>query len=160
MSKIKIRKATVEDSALILRFVTELAIYEKAENEVVATVSDIKDSLFGENSTTSGVICNINSEPVGFAVYFLNYSTWLGKHGLYLEDLYISPDHRGVGAGKALLKYLAKIALFMNCGRFEWSVLDWNEQAIQFYQSIGARPQSEWVGYRLEGRSLEEFAEG
>jgi len=158
VSAIEIRKATVEDSALILRFVTELAIYEKAENEVVATVSDIKDSLFGGNSTTSGLICNINSEPAGFAVYFLNYSTWLGKHGLYLEDLYISPAHRGAGAGKALLKHLAKIAVSMNCGRFEWSVLDWNEPAIQFYRSIGAKPQSEWVGYRLEGKSLEEFA--
>ena len=158
MSEIEIRKATVEDAALILRFVTELAIYEKAENEVVATVSDIRDSLFSGKSITHGVICNIDSEPAGFAVYFLNYSTWLGKHGLYLEDLYISPDHRGAGAGKALLKYLAKIAISMNCGRFEWSVLDWNEPAIQFYQSIGAKPQSEWVGYRLEGKSLEEFA--
>jgi GNAT superfamily N-acetyltransferase len=158
VSEIEIRKATVGDSALILRFVTELAIYEKAENEVVATVSDIRDSLFSGKSTTNGIICNIDNEPAGFAVYFLNYSTWLGKHGLYLEDLYISPDHRGAGAGKALLKYLAKIAISMNCGRFEWSVLDWNEPAIQFYQSIGAKPQSEWVGYRLEGRSLVEFA--
>ncbi len=158
MSEIEIRKATVEDSALILRFVTELAIYEKAENEVVAKVSDIKDSLFGENSTTNGVICNINDEPVGFAVYFFNYSTWLGRHGMYLEDLYISPDHRGAGAGKALLKHLAKIALSRDCGRFEWSVLDWNDPAIQFYLSIGARPQCEWVGYRLEGKRLEAFA--
>jgi GNAT superfamily N-acetyltransferase len=158
VSEIEIRKATVEDSALILRFVTELAIYEKAEREVVATVSDIRDSLFGGKSTTHGVICNIDNEPAGFAVYFLNYSTWLGKHGLYLEDLYISPDNRGAGAGKALLKYLAKTAISMNCGRFEWSVLDWNEPAIRFYQSIGAKPQSEWVGYRLEGRSLVEFA--
>lgn len=158
MSEIEIRKATVEDSALILRFVTELAIYEKAEREVVATVSDIRDSLFSGKSTTNGIICNIDNEPAGFAVYFLNYSTWLGKHGLYLEDLYISPDNRGAGAGKALLKYLAKTAISMNCGRFEWSVLDWNEPAIRFYQSIGAKPQSEWVGYRLEGRSLVEFA--
>ncbi len=159
MLEIQIRKAAVEDAALILRFVTELAIYEKAENEVVATVSDIRDSLFGGKSTTNGIICNIDNEPAGFAVYFLNYSTWLGKHGLYLEDLYISPNHRGAGAGKALLKYLAKIAISMNCGRFEWSVLDWNQPAIQFYQSIGAKPQSEWVGYRLEGKSLERFAE-
>ena len=158
MLEIQIRKAAVEDAALILRFVTELAIYEKAENEVVATVSDIRDSLFGGKSTTNGIICNIDNEPAGFAVYFLNYSTWLGKHGLYLEDLYISPNHRGAGAGKALLKYLAKIAISMNCGRFEWSVLDWNQPAIQFYQSIGAKPQSEWVGYRLEGKCLEEFA--
>lgn len=158
MSVIEIRQATVEDSSLILRFVTELAAYEKAENEVNATELDIKNSLFGSDSTTSVVICNINNKPVGFAVYFFNYSTWLGKHGLYLEDLYVSPKSRNVGAGKALLKYLAKIALSKNCGRFEWNVLDWNEPAIQFYQSIGAKPQDGWVGYRLTGRALKEFA--
>lgn len=158
MSVIEIRQASIEDSALILRFVTELAIYEKAEQEVVATEPDIRDSLFGPDSTTHAVICNINNEPVGFAVYFFNYSTWLGKHGLYLEDLYVSPEYRSAGAGKALLKHLAKIALSKNCGRFEWSVLDWNEPAIQFYQSIGAKAQDEWVGYRLAGKSLEEFA--
>ncbi|WP_296057144.1 GNAT family N-acetyltransferase [uncultured Amphritea sp.] len=158
MSAIEIRQATVEDSGLILRFVTELAIYEKAENEVIATVADIKNSLFGPDSATQAVICNLNNEPIGFAVYFFNYSTWLGKHGLYLEDLYVSPEYRSVGAGKALLKHLASIALSKNCGRFEWSVLDWNEPAIQFYQSIGAKPQDEWVGYRLTGNALEEFA--
>lgn len=158
MSNIEIRKATIEDSSLILRFVTELAIYEKAEHEVKATQSDIQESLFGSDSKTKAVICNINNEPVGFAVYFFNYSTWLGKHGLYLEDLYVSSEHRGSGAGKALLKHLAKIALSKNCGRFEWSVLDWNEPAIKFYQSIGAKSQDEWVSYRLTGKSLEEFA--
>ena len=158
MSVIEIRKATIEDAALILRFVTELAIYEKAEHEVIATEFDIQKSLFDTDSKTKAVICNINNEPVGFAVYFFNYSTWLGKHGLYLEDLYVSPEYRGSGAGKALLKYLAKIALSKNCGRFEWSVLDWNEPAIQFYRSIGAKPQNDWVGYRLTGKSLEEFA--
>jgi len=158
MSDIEIRKATSEDSALILRFVTELAIFEKAEKEVIATESDIDNSLFGSNSSTSAVICNISGYPVGFAVYFFNYSTWLGKHGLYLEDLYVSPDYRRVGAGKALLKHLAKIAVLKNCGRFEWSVLDWNDPAIQFYQSIGAKSQNEWVGYRLAGKNLEDFA--
>ena len=158
MSVKEIRQATIEDSALILRFVTELAVYEKAENEVIATESDIEKSLFGIDSTTSAVICNINNKPVGFAVYFFNYSTWLGKHGLYLEDLYVSPEYRSVGAGKALLKHLAKIAFSKNCGRFEWSVLDWNEPAIRFYQSIGAKPQKEWVSYRLTGKALEEFA--
>jgi GNAT superfamily N-acetyltransferase len=158
VSNLEIRKATIEDSSLILKFVTELAIYEKAEHEVEATKSDIQDSLFGSDSKTKAVICNIDNKPVGFAVYFFNYSTWLGKHGLYLEDLYVSAECRGSGAGKAMLKYLAKIALSNNCGRFEWSVLDWNEPAIQFYQSIGAKPQNEWVGYRLSGRSLEEFA--
>lgn len=158
MSGLEIRQAIIEDSALIHRFITELAVYEKSENEVLATVADIENSLFGAESTTDAVICNFNNEPVGFAVYFFNFSTWLGKHGLYLEDLYVSPEHRGVGAGKALLKHLAKIALSKNCGRFEWNVLDWNEPAIQFYKSIGAEPQSEWVGYRLSGKALKEFA--
>ena len=158
MSIIEIRQATVEDSALILRFVKELATYEKAEGEVTATESDIENSLFGCESTTNAVVCNINNEPVGFAVYFFNYSTWLGKHGLYLEDLYVSPDYRSVGAGKAILKHLAKIAFSKNCGRFEWSVLQWNEPAIQFFQSIGAKSQDEWVGYRLSEQALEEFA--
>ena len=160
MPLIEIRQATAEDSGLILRFITELAIYEEAEIEVIATEIDIKRSLFGGDSTTKAVICNIDNKPVGFAVYFFNYSTWLGKHGLYLEDLYVSPDYRRSGAGKALLKYLAGIALSRNCGRFEWSVLDWNEPAIQFYQSIGAKPQDEWVGYRLTGQALEELANG
>jgi len=159
MPLIEIRRATAEDSALILGFITELAIYEKAESEVIASESDIKHSLFGSDSTTNALICNIDNKPVGFAVYFFNYSTWLGKHGLYLEDLYVSPKHRGTGAGKALLKNLAKIALSKNCGRFEWSVLDWNEPAIGFYQSIGAKPQEEWVGYRLTGKALENLAD-
>ncbi|WP_405054114.1 GNAT family N-acetyltransferase [Thalassotalea nanhaiensis] len=158
VSEINIKEANVEDSALILRFVKDLARYEKAEHEVMATQSDIERSLFGPNSKTNAVICSVNGEPVGFAVYFYNYSTWLGKNGLYLEDLYVSPEHRSVGAGKALLKYLAKIAVSNQCGRFEWSVLDWNEPAIKFYQSIGAKPQNEWVGYRLTGNALENFA--
>ena len=158
MSLIEIRQATAEDSSLILSFITDLAIYEKAENEVIATESDIKHSLFGSDSTTKAVICNIDNKPVGFAVYFFNYSTWLGEHGLYLEDLYVSPQHRGAGAGKALLKHLAKIALSSDCGRFEWSVLDWNEPAIQFYHSLGAKPQNKWVAYRLTGKALEALA--
>lgn len=158
MSDIQIRPATVDDSALILRFITELAIYEKAEHEVLATETDIANSLFGSDSTTQALICSLNDAPIGYAVYFFNYSTWLGKHGLYLEDLYISPEYRGAGAGKALLKHLARIAVSRGCGRFEWSVLDWNEPAIQFYQSIGAKPQDEWVGYRLAGSALDDFA--
>ena len=158
MSGLEIRQASIEDSALIHRFVIELAVYEKAENEVLATVADIELSLFGAETTTHAAISSFNEIPIGFAVYFFNFSTWLGKHGLYLEDLYVSPEHRGVGAGKALLKHLAKIALAKNCGRFEWNVLDWNEPAIQFYKSIGAKPQDEWVGYRLAGKALEEFA--
>ncbi|WP_256557777.1 GNAT family N-acetyltransferase [Marinobacterium sedimentorum] len=154
----KIRQATVEDAGLILRFVRELAAYEKAEHEVVATAADIESSLFGPGSSAQALICELDNEPIGYAVYFFNYSTWLGRHGLYLEDLYLSPEHRGTGAGKALLKHLAQVAVAKGCGRFEWSVLDWNEPAIRFYQSIGARPQDEWVGYRLSGDALEAFA--
>lgn len=158
MTSINIRPATAEDAALILRFITDLAIYEKAEHKVIATASDIRESLFASDSTTKALICHIDDAPVGFAVYFFNYSTWLGKHGLYLEDLYVSPEHRGSGAGKALLRYLAKIAVSKNCGRLEWSVIDWNEPAIQFYKSLGAEPQDEWVAYRLTGKALEELA--
>lgn len=155
---LEIRPATTADAPLILRFITDLAIYENAEDEVVATESDIRDSLFSDDSTANAVICSNDHEPVGFAVYFFNYSTWLGKNGLYLEDLYVAPEQRGTGAGFALLRHLAKIAVANNCGRFEWSVLDWNEPAIKFYRSIGAEPQDEWVGYRLTGRPLEELA--
>jgi len=159
MSNIEIRPACAEDSALILRFITDLAIYEEAEDAVIATESDIESTLFSEGSTTSAVICEIDRQAVGFAVYFFNYSTWLGKHGLYLEDLYVSPEHRGSGAGKALLKHLAQVALSKHCGRMEWSVLDWNEPAIGFYKSIGAEAQDEWVSYRLTGKALAALAE-
>jgi GNAT superfamily N-acetyltransferase len=158
VSNIEIRQAATEDAGLILRFITDLAIYEKAEHKVLASEADIKQSLFAEDSSASAFICTIDNKPVGYAVYFFNYSTWLGKSGLYLEDLYVSPEYRGVGAGMALLKHLAKIAVAKGCGRFEWNVLDWNEPAIQFYESIGARPQSEWVGYRLTGDALYELA--
>lgn len=158
MSTLTIENAQIEDSALILRFVTALARYEKAEHEVLATEADIKTSLFSEHSTTHTVICYLNNQPIGFAVYFFNYSTWLGKNGLYLEDLYVSPEHRNIGAGKALLKHLANIAVSKGCGRFEWSVLDWNEPAINFYKSIGAVSQDEWIGYRLSGQALTTFA--
>ena len=158
MAEILIREATVEDSNLILGFILELATYEKAEKEVVATVDDIKSALFDSGSTANAVICTSDGEPIGFALYFLNFSTWLGKYGLYLEDLYISPNYRGTGAGKRLLRYLAELSVENNYGRFEWSVLDWNEPAIKFYEAIGAKAQSEWIGYRLEGQSLSDFA--
>lgn len=159
MSNIEIRPADAEDAALILRFITDLAIYEEAEESVVANEADIRHTLFGPDSSTSALICEIDNEAVGYAVYFFNYSTWLGKNGLYLEDLYVSPDYRGFGAGKALLKHLAQIAVSRNCGRLEWSVLDWNEPAIRFYQSIGAKPQDEWIAYRLTGQALLDLAE-
>ena len=158
MAEVKIRKATIDDSSLILTFVKELATYEKSQDSVLTSVDDIKKNLFDKNTTTEAVICLSDDKPIGFAVYFLNFSTWLGKSGLYLEDLYVSPEFRGCGAGKKLLKYLAQLAVENDCGRFEWSVLDWNEPAIKFYESIGAKPLSEWVGYRLEAQSLKDFA--
>ncbi len=149
----------MHDAGLILDFITGLAIYEKAEHEVLATEADIRRSLFGEESTAHGLICSINEQPAGFAVYFYNYSTWLGKPGLYLEDLYVHPEHRGSGAGTALLKHLAGIAAAKGCGRFEWSVLDWNEPAIKFYESLGARPQDEWIIYRMTEETLAALAD-
>jgi GNAT superfamily N-acetyltransferase len=160
MRHIDIREATVEDSELILRFITELAVYEKAEDQVTATANDIRDSIFGAGSTTHALVCMVDNAPVGYAVYFYNYSTWLGKNGLYLEDLYVSPQYRNCGAGKALLQYLAQIAVSKGCGRFEWCVLDWNAPAIDFYESIGASAQREWVVYRLSGDKLRSFAAG
>jgi GNAT superfamily N-acetyltransferase len=158
MPAIDIRPAGIDDAALILRFITELAIYEKAEHEVVASESDIRESLFGAGSPARALICSVDGVAAGFAVYFFNYSTWQGRKGLYLEDLYLTPAYRELGAGKALLQHLARIAVEQGCGRFEWSVLDWNEPALQFYRSIGARPMEEWVRHRLAGPALVDFA--
>ncbi len=127
MSSLHIRNATSADAALILSFITELAIYEKAEHEVLATLADIQKSLFDDAATAHAIICEQAGQPIGFAVYFFSYSTWLGKNGLFLEDLYVVPTSRGTGAGKALLKYLAAMAVKNDCGRVEWNVLDWNE---------------------------------
>ena len=158
MPNLNIRDAEVADAALILHFVRELAIFEKAEHEVLATEESIQRSIFGKDSRVDALICELGEEAIGFAVYFYNYSTWLGKSGLFLEDLYVSPEHRGVGAGIALLQHLAKIAVARDCGRFEWNVLDWNEPAINFYDSLGAQPLSEWIGYRLTGQALHDLA--
>lgn len=158
MPQLNIRPATIADASLILEFIIELARYEKAEHEVKANRETIEQSLFGQDSVTQALICEQDGKAIGYAVYFFNYSTWLAKHGLYLEDLYITPEARGTGAGKAMLQRLAKTAVERGCGRFEWSVLDWNEPAIQFYQSLGAKPQNEWVGYRLDGQALNDLA--
>ena len=158
MSAITIRTATVGDASLILHFIRELAIYEKAEHEVLATEDTIRESIFGQDSHVSALICEQAGEPIGMAIYFFNYSTWLAKPGLYLEDLYISPEYRGKGAGTLLLKKMAQIALDKGCGRFEWSCLDWNKPSRDFYESIGAQSQEEWIGYRMSGKTLEDFA--
>jgi GNAT superfamily N-acetyltransferase len=159
MSRLVIREAKPEDSNVILNFILELAKYENLEPEVLATESSIRDSIFGPESSTKALICEKEGIPIGYAIYFFNYSTWLGKHGLYLEDLYISQNERGFGAGKAFLKYLARIAVSKDCGRFEWSVLDWNQPAIDLYKSLGAEPQSEWIVYRLSGQKLLDLAD-
>lgn len=155
-----IREAVREDAATLLGFIRELAIYEKAEHEVAATIQKIEESIFGTNSVTRALICEQDSRPVGMAIWFFSYSTWQAKNGLYLEDLYVTPAARGLGAGRALLKRLAEIALEAGCGRFEWSVLDWNEPAIRVYQAIGAEPMNEWIRYRLSGEALKNFAAG
>lgn len=156
---IRIRTATAADVQLIFDFIVELAVYEKAAHEVVASIPQIRESLFGHDAKAHALICFMDDKPAGYAVYFYNYSTWLGKNGIYLEDVYVSPAHRGRGAGKALLRHIAKIAVEQNCGRFEWSVLDWNTPAIEFYEALGARPQSEWTIYRLTGDALKALAE-
>ena len=155
---LNIRKAIPEDSQTIFDFIMELAIYEKLPNEVKTNLEETKEAIFSENSTVKALICEEDGVAIGYAVYFYNYSTWLGKSGIYLEDLYVSESKRGLGAGKAMLKYLARKALEQNCGRFEWSCLDWNTPSRDFYESLGAVAQNEWIGYRLEGESLSNFA--
>ncbi|MCQ8819966.1 GNAT family N-acetyltransferase [Pseudoalteromonas agarivorans] len=160
MSKqIEIRDAKKSDAPTILQFITELAIYEKEPDAVKTDEQAIIKTLFSEGATAHSVICLEDDEPIGFAVYFYNYSTWLGKNGLYLEDLYVSPDSRGNGAGKQIMKHLANKAIKNDCGRFEWVVLDWNQPAIDFYNSIGAKAQNEWIIYRLAGQDLLDFTE-
>lgn len=155
---LEIRPATVADVSQILAFITELAIYERAGHEVKASAEDIQKSLFADNAPASALMCLYDGKPIGYAVYFYSYSTWLGRNGVYLEDLYITPEQRGVGTGRALLRHIAREAVANDCGRLEWSVLDWNEPAIRFYEAIGAEPQSEWVRYRMEGAGLLAFA--
>lgn len=154
MTKIDIRSATIEDCALIRHFVHQLAIYEKLEHEVMATDEDLAASLFGEKPQAEVIIAERAGQPIGFALFFHNYSTFLGRRGLYLEDLFVMPEARGTGAGKALLKHLANIALERGCGRFEWCVLDWNRSAIEFYKGLGAEPMEDWTVFRLTGDAL------
>lgn len=155
-----LRPATAADAGLILRFIIELAVYEKEPDAVVTDQDGIAASLFGQRATAKALIAELDAEPVGYAVWFASYSTWLGRNGLYLEDLYVTPEMRGRGVGKAILRQLAALAVAQGCGRMEWSVLDWNAPAIAFYESVGARPQSEWTVFRLTGDALSTFAAG
>lgn len=155
---ITIRDAIASDAQTIYDFIIELAVYEKEPDAVVTSVKETREKIFGENSSVKALICEQDGVAIGHAIYFYNYSTWLGKYGIYLEDLYVSQEKRGNGAGKAMLKHLANKALAQDCGRFEWSCLDWNTPSRDFYESIGAVSQDEWIGYRLEGESLKSFA--
>lgn len=154
----KIRAAQEADAPLILSFIRELAEYEKLTHEVIACEDDLRRSLFGARPAAEVIIGDHGGSPVAFALFFHNFSTFLGKPGLYLEDLFVKPEMRGKGIGKAMLAYLAQLALERGCGRFEWSVLDWNEPAIRFYRSIGAVPMDEWTVQRLDGQALESLA--
>ena len=155
---LNIRKAEREDAALILRFIGELAVYEKLADDVVASVDDIERALFCENPKVFALIAEWEGAPCGFALYFFNFSTFLGRHGVYLEDLFVRETHRGKGIGKALLARLAAIAVENDCGRLEWSVLDWNAPSIAFYKSLGAVPMDEWTVYRMTGPALVDLA--
>lgn len=149
-----IRKADKGDVTLVLDFIKKLAEYERLSHEVVATEKELERYLFGEEKVAEVVIGYHKENPVGFALYFYNFSTFLGKPGIYLEDLFVLEEQRGKGFGKALLAYLAKLAVEKDCGRLEWAVLDWNEPAIEFYKSLGARLMNEWIVNRVAGDTL------
>ena len=159
MSKFFIKKAEKSDCSLILNFIKLLAEYEKLSHEVVATEEILESNLFSENVNVEVLIGYSENQPVAFAVFFHNFSTFLGKKGLYLEDLFVLPEYRGKGIGKKMLKHIAKLALERDCGRFEWAVLDWNEPAIDFYKTLGTEFKSEWVISRLTGNALNKLAE-
>ncbi len=155
---LRIESATAADVPVILRFIRELAQYERLEHQVVADETLLREQLFGDRPGAEVLIARQESEPVGFALFFHNFSTFVGRRGLYLEDLYVRPEHRGRGVGGALLRRLAQLAVERGCGRFEWAVLDWNAPAIGFYRSSGARPLDDWTVYRLEGEALRRLA--
>lgn len=157
--RFSIRPAQIQDCGLILDLVKELAEYEKLTHEVKATVEDYEQQLFGDRPCAEVLIGQEGSTPVGFALFFHNFSTFLGRPGIYLEDLFVRPPYRGRGYGKALLSHLGKIALERGCGRVEWSVLDWNAPAIEFYRSLGARQLKEWLINRIDGDGIRDLAE-
>jgi GNAT superfamily N-acetyltransferase len=154
-----IRAARVEDAPIILQLIRDLATYERAPNEVAATEEQLVDVLFGEKPAAEVLLAFEKDAPVGFAVFFHNFSTWLGRPGLYLEDLFVKPDKRGKGYGRALLVDLAKVARDRGCGRMEWAVLNWNEPAIKFYRALGAKPLEEWTVFRLTRDGIAKLAQ-
>ena len=154
-----IRPATAADVPIILELIRALATYERAPNEVTATADGLNEVLFGEKPAAEVLLAFENETAVGFAVFFHNFSTWLGRPGLYLEDLFVRPEDRGKGYGRALLIHLAKIARNRGCGRMEWAVLDWNEPAIQFYRKLGAKSMDEWTVFRLKRDGIAKLAD-
>ena len=157
---ITIRPAGPHDVSLIRELIEGLADYERLRHECVATDERLLATLFGPRPSAEVVIAEWQGVPAGFALFFHNYSTFLARPGIYLEDLFVRPAHRGRGVGKALLQHLAALAMQRDCGRLEWSVLDWNEDAIRFYRSVGARPQDDWTTYRVTGDALTRLASG
>lgn len=153
-----IRPARVEDVPVILQLIRDLATYERAPDEVTATEEQLVDVLFGKRPAAEVLLVLEGQSPVGFAVFFHNFSTWLGRPGLYLEDLFVEPEKRGKGYGRALLVELAKIARERECGRMEWAVLDWNEPAIKFYRALGAKPMDDWTVFRLTREGIARLA--
>jgi GNAT superfamily N-acetyltransferase len=154
-----IRPATIEDVPIIFQLIRDLATYERAPDEVTATERQLVDVLFSDKPSAEVLLAFEKETPVGFAVFFHNFSTWLGRPGLYLEDLFVKPEMRGKGYGRALLVDLAKIARDRGCGRMEWAVLDWNEPAIEFYKKLGAAPLEEWKIFRLTHDGIARLAE-
>jgi GNAT superfamily N-acetyltransferase len=154
----EIRPAADGDAPLVMSFIKKLAVYEKLAHKVTATEDLLRETLFGERRYAEVIIGYDRGEPVGFALFFHNYSTFLGKPGVYLEDLYVDEEHRGRGFGKALLGYLAKLAKERNCGRLEWSVLNWNEPSINFYKALGAAQLDDWMVFRVTGDALDKLA--
>jgi GNAT superfamily N-acetyltransferase len=158
LSAVTIRPATAADAGLLRAFIRELAVYERLEQHAVATEADLSAALFGPRPYAEVVFACVDGTPMGFALFFHNFSTFLGKPGIYLEDLFVRPEARGQGLGKRLLAWLAATALERGCGRLEWAVLDWNEPAIGFYKGLGAVPLDEWTSFRLTGAALERLA--
>lgn len=159
MSNFKLRETSREDTALIFHFIKELAIYEKMLDDVVGTEELLEDHIFNKKRVEV-LIAEEDDKPIGFCLFFYNFSTFLGRSGIYLEDIYILPEYRGKGYGKTIFKELAKIAVERNCGRMEWTCLDWNKPSIDFYTKLGAVPMDEWTVYRLAGENLNNVAEG
>lgn len=155
-----IRAAVPADAETIFGFICDLAEFEKARHEVETDIAAITETVFGENAVCDALIYEEDGKPLAFALWYYTYSTWQGRAGLYLEDLYVSPQARGKGIGSTILKYLARYAVEKGYGRFEWSVLDWNTPAIKTYDATGAKPQSEWIRYRLSGTDLQDYAKG